>query len=199
MPNETPDGTPGTTSPHRDHEMRRRLVQGEESALAELYDGHASVVRGLAHRFLDDEEAADRVVAEVFAEVWADPGAYEPERGSLRLWLTELTQRRALRHLDAISLAPESRARLEERIRAASAAARADRMVTAMPGSLRTALELAYVGRRDYREAAAELGVSEGEARRRMRLGLQLLSTAAARPAPHPPRPPAGNGTEKAS
>ncbi|MCI0386628.1 RNA polymerase sigma factor [Streptomyces sp. CNQ085] len=179
MPNETPDGTSGTTRPHRDHGIRRRLVRGEESALAELYDGHASVVRGLAHRFLDDEDAADRIVAEVFAEVWADPGAYRPEHGSLRSWLTELTRVRALRCLDESRLDPESRARLEERIRAASAAARADRMVTAMPGPLRTALELAYVGRRDYREAAAELGVSEDEARRRLRLGLQLLSTAA--------------------
>ncbi|MFH0243889.1 RNA polymerase sigma factor [Streptomyces sp. HK10] len=187
MPNETPDGTPCTARPHRDHGIRWRLVRGEESALAELYDGHASVVRGLAHRFLDDEDAADRVVTEVFAGVWADPGAYEPERGSLRSWLTELTRRRALRHLDESPLDPESRARLEERIRAASAAARAERMVTAMPGSLRTVLELAYVRRRDYREAAAELGVSEDETRRRLRLGLQLLSTAAE------------NGAEKAS
>jgi RNA polymerase sigma-70 factor (ECF subfamily) len=194
MPNETPDGTPGTTRPHRDHGIRQRLARGEESALAELYDGHAPLVRGLAHRFLDDEDAADRVVAEVFAEVWADPTAYEPERGSLRSWLTELTQRRALRHLDERALDPESRARLEERIRAASAAARADHMVTAMPGSLRTVLELAYVRRRDYREAAAELGVSEDEARRRVRLGLQLLSTAAARTAAE-----AGPGSEKAS
>jgi RNA polymerase sigma-70 factor (ECF subfamily) len=67
-------------------------------------------------------------------------------------------------------------------------------MVTAMPGSLRTVLELAYVRRRDYREAAAELGVSEDEARRRVRLGLQLLSTAAARTAAE-----AGPGSEKAS
>ncbi|GAA3627361.1 RNA polymerase sigma factor [Streptomyces fenghuangensis] len=187
MPNETPDWATGTTRPHQDHAIRRRLVRGEQSALAELYDGHASVVRGLAHRFLDDEDAADRVVAEVFAEIWADPGAYEPESGSLRSWLTELTRRRALRHLEESSLDPRARARLEERIRAASAAARADHMVTAMPGSLRTVLELAYVGRRDYREAAAELGVSEDETRRRLRLGLQLLSAAA------------GNGAEKAS
>jgi RNA polymerase sigma-70 factor (ECF subfamily) len=43
---------------------------------------------------------------------------------------------------------------------------------------LRAALELAYFQRRDYRQAAADLGVTEDEARRRLRLGLQLLSTA---------------------
>ncbi len=67
---------------------------------------------------------------------------------------------------------------IEERIREASVAARADYIVTSMPAPLRAALELAYFDRRDYRQAAAELGVTEDEARRRLRLGLQLLSTA---------------------
>lgn len=47
-----------------------------------------------------------------------------------------------------------------------------------MPAPLRAALELAYFQRRDYRQTAADLGVTEDEARRRLRLGLQLLSTA---------------------
>lgn len=51
-----------------------------------------------------------------------------------------------------------------------------------MPAPLRQALELAYHQRRDYRQAAADLAISEDEARRRLRLGLQLLSTANTRP-----------------
>jgi RNA polymerase sigma-70 factor (ECF subfamily) len=47
-----------------------------------------------------------------------------------------------------------------------------------MPAPLRAALELAYFQRRDYRQTALDLGVTEDEARRRLRLGLQLLSTA---------------------
>ena len=71
---------------------------------------------------------------------------------------------------------------LEQRVRSASAAARADYIVTSMPAPLRAALELAYIQRRDYRQTAADLGVTEDEARRRLRLGLQLLSTANTRP-----------------
>lgn len=67
---------------------------------------------------------------------------------------------------------------LERRVRRASVAARADYIVTSMPAPLRAALELAYFQRRDYRQTAADLGVTEAEARRRLRLGLQLLSTA---------------------
>lgn len=181
MPNETPNGTPAEPQSHQDHELRRRLARGEEAALGELYDGYASMVHGLALRFLDEEEAADRVMEEVFAEAWEHPLAYEPKRGSLRSWLAELTHRQSVRHLCERISCGESCERLEERVRDAAAAARADLMTTAMPASLRSALELAYVRRRDYRATAAELGVSEDEARRRLRLGLQLLSTAVTR------------------
>ncbi|MBV2357751.1 sigma-70 family RNA polymerase sigma factor [Streptomyces sp. J2-1] len=71
--------------------------------------------------------------------------------------------------------APET---LERKVRRASVAARADYIVHSMPTPLREALELAYFQRRDYRQTAAELGVTEDEARRRLRLGLQLLSSA---------------------
>jgi len=67
---------------------------------------------------------------------------------------------------------------LERKVRRASVAARADYIVTSMPAPLRAALDLAYFQRRDYRQTAADLGVTEDEARRRLRLGLQLLSTA---------------------
>jgi RNA polymerase sigma-70 factor (ECF subfamily) len=76
------------------------------------------------------------------------------------------------------------REQIEEKVRAASTAARADYIVTSMPSSLRAALELTYFQRRDYREAARELGVTEDEARRRLRLGLQLLSSARSHPLP---------------
>jgi RNA polymerase sigma factor (sigma-70 family) len=85
---------------------------------------------------------------------------------------------------------PERREQLEaieEKVRAASTAARADYIVTSMPSSLRAALELTYFQRRDYRQAARQLGVTEDEARRRLRLGLQLLSSAVSRPEPTQP------------
>lgn len=78
----------------------------------------------------------------------------------------------------AVGADPQSAENVETSIRNASAAARADYIVTAMPAPLRAALELAYRERQDYRQAAAALGVTEDEARRRLRLGLQLLSTA---------------------
>ncbi|AGP57104.1 sigma-70 family RNA polymerase sigma factor [Streptomyces rapamycinicus] len=173
--------------PRWDRRMQQRLARGEAAALAELYDRFASLVHTLAHRVLEDDTGADRVTREVFGYVWENPDAYDPQQGSLRAWIAMLTQRQAVHRLRASQTASAcggtlTSEALEERIREASVAARADYIVTSMPAPLRAALELAYFDRRDYRQAAAALGVTEDEARRRLRLGLQLLSTAHVQP-----------------
>ncbi|MCX5311482.1 RNA polymerase sigma factor [Streptomyces sp. NBC_00154] len=192
------------TPPRWDRKMQQRLARGEAAALGELYDRFASLVHSQAHRMLDDEPAADLVTREVFGYVWENPDAYDPKQGSMRSWVARLTHRQSVRRLrgtapSAFAQGYEdgtdddgsetgdaedtvAREELEERVRRATASARADYIVASMPAPLRAALELAYIQRRDYRQTAADLGVTEDEARRRLRLGLQLLSTANTRP-----------------
>ncbi|MER5226589.1 sigma factor [Streptomyces flaveus] len=170
--------------PRWDRKMQQRLARGEAAALGELYDRFSSLVHALGHRVLNDEQAADSITREVFAHVWEDPEAYDPRQGPLRSWIATLTHRLAVQRLRQTETAALARGgggsteELERKVRSASVAARADYIVTAMPAPLRAALDLAYVQRRDYRQAAADLDVTEDEARRRLRLGLQLLATA---------------------
>ncbi|MEU6382065.1 sigma factor [Streptomyces bauhiniae] len=170
--------------PRWDRTMQQRLARGEAAALGELYDRFASLVQGLAHRVLGDDTAAAAVTRDVFAHVWEHPDTYDHRQGPLRTWIAATTQRLAVERLRETETAalgggsPEELAALETRVRHASVAARADYIAHSMPHPLRAALELAYFQRRDYRQAAADLGVTEDEARRRLRLGLQLLSTA---------------------
>ncbi|MDG4858334.1 sigma-70 family RNA polymerase sigma factor [Streptomyces sp. T-3] len=182
------------TPPRWDRKMQQRLARGEAAALGELYDRFASLVHSLAHRVLGDDEAADRLTRDVFSHVWENPESYEPKQGSMRSWVAGVTHRLAVQRLrqaetEALAESGEGTTEdMERRVRRASAAARADYIVTSMPAPLRAALELAYFQRRDYRQTAADLGVTEDEARRRLRLGLQLLSTANdQRPATAPP------------
>jgi RNA polymerase sigma-70 factor, ECF subfamily len=173
--------------PRWDRKMQQRLARGEAAALGELYDRFAALVHQLAHRVLGDEAGADRITREVFAHVWEHPGSYDPKQGPLRTWIAALTHRFAverLRRTETAALAhgaadaAASTAELERKVRHASATARADYIVASMPPPLRTALEQAYFQRRNYHATAADLGVTADEARRRLRLGLQLLATA---------------------
>jgi RNA polymerase sigma-70 factor (ECF subfamily) len=166
--------------------MQQRLARGEAAALGELYDRFASLVHSLAHRILGEDADADGITREVFHHVWENPDAYDPKQGPLRSWIAALTQRLAVQRLRANETAAlvrdgggtEQTRELELRVRHASVAARADYIVQSMPAPLRAALDRAYFQRRDYRQTATDLGITEDEARRRLRLGLQLLSTA---------------------
>lgn len=183
------------TPPRWDRRMQQRLARGEAAALGELYDRFASLVHSQAQRVLDDEAAADAVTREVFGHIWENPDGYDPKQGSMKSWVAKVTHRQAVLRLrqtetaayeagggDARDVDPAQAAQLEQKVRRASAAARADFIVTSMPAPLRAALDLAYHQRRSCRETADDLGVTEEETRRRLRLGLQLLSTAANTP-----------------
>ncbi|MGW3486310.1 sigma-70 family RNA polymerase sigma factor [Streptomyces sp. NPDC001054] len=180
----------------RDARLRQRLERGEAAALGELYDRFAPLVHGLARRVLGDDQAAAQVTHDVFARLWEAPERYEPAREPLRSHLAALASVEAVRRLrqseteallGAGAGTEEGRARAEAaetRIHRAAAAARADYIASAMPRPLREAIDQAYAHRRDYRQTAADLGITEEEARRRLRLGLQLLSTAHDHPVP---------------
>ncbi|WP_175409749.1 RNA polymerase sigma factor [Streptomyces sp. TRM64462] len=190
------------TPPRWDRKMQQRLARGEAAALGELYDRFASLVHNTAHLVLENQEAADQVTREVFGYVWENPDAFDPrQEGSMRSWIARLTRRQAVHRLrqtgtrEIAERGEGSTEELEQRVRRAAVAARADYIVTSMPAPLRKALELAYFERRDYRQTAARLGVTEDEARRRLRLGLQLLSTAHTRPLDGPP--PSAHGRSR--
>ncbi len=84
------------SNPAADEELHRRLVYGDESALAEVYAAYLPLVRRIAVRVTRTPGAAEDVAQEVFAQLWSRPYAYDPGRGTLRTWLSLLAHRRAV-------------------------------------------------------------------------------------------------------
>lgn len=184
--------------PRWDRTMQQRLARGEEAALGELYDRFGPLVYGLALRIMGNEDAADKVTREVFGQIWEHPDAYDPRAGNMRSWIATLTQRTSVDRLRACEAERVGSGEpFETRIREANTVARADFIRDSMPAPIRAALNLAYLDRHDYRQAARELGLTEVEARRRLRLGLQMLATAMQLPGtPGQIGPATANGPE---
>ncbi|MGC9538730.1 sigma factor [Streptomyces sp. UG1] len=88
----------GDTSvePPADAEVHRRLVYGDESALAEVYAAYGGLVRRVAVCVTRSAAAAEGVAQEVFAHLWSRPYSFDAGRGSLRTWLSLLAHRRAV-------------------------------------------------------------------------------------------------------
>jgi RNA polymerase sigma-70 factor (ECF subfamily) len=169
-------------------EVRARLVAGDEAALGEVYDQFSSFVHGLALRVIGDARAAEDITQDVFVCVWEKPAAFEPGRGSLRTWLATLAHRRAVDYVRR----EEARRRRAQRDANRSATTpdveemaialvTAERVRTALdtlPDEQRQAIHLAYFGGKTYRQVAEVLGIPEGTAKSRLRLGLRRIAMA---------------------
>lgn len=78
--------------------LRQRLRARDEAALAEVYGAHSAAVYGVLLGLLD-QGAAQEVLQDVFLKLWEQPQAFDPGRGSLRVYLLVMARSRALDRL----------------------------------------------------------------------------------------------------
>lgn len=163
-----------------------RLRRGDETALGDLYDRYAAFVHGLALRVLRDRGAAEDVTQEVFVTMWQNPHRFDASRGTLRSFLGTLTHRRSVdlvRREEArrrrelrTSMEPQVHPDLADTALRGFASERVRAALAVLPPAQREALELAYFHGRTYRQVADDLGIPEGTAKSRLRLGLQRIA-----------------------
>jgi RNA polymerase sigma factor (sigma-70 family) len=173
-----------------EHDVKARLVARDPGALAEMYDQFGSFVFGLASRVIRDRRAAEDVTQDVFLSLWERPDAFDPERGHVRTFLGTVAHRRAIDFVrreearrrrnvrDAQTVLPIPD--VDELAIAIVTAEHVRAEVERLPADQREAIELAYFAGRTYRQVADELGIPEGTAKSRMRLGLRRIADALA-------------------
>src|SRR5262249_29479444 len=123
-------------------------------------------------------------------QVWEHPSRFDPKRGGLQSWLGVIAHRRAVdwvrrevahqriaalvaRQADPDRAPPPGPA---ETVLAADTRAQVMRAVEALPEPQRACVRLAYFEGHTYRQVAAALGIPEGTAKSRVRLGLAALA-----------------------
>lgn len=77
----------------------------DEDALQTLYDATLSRVYGLALRITRNKQSAEEVTEDVYWQVWREARYFDPQRGSVIVWLLMMTRSRALDYLRRQDLA----------------------------------------------------------------------------------------------
>lgn len=177
---------PPVTSSNDDLLVVRRIADGDESALATLYDRWAQSVYSLAAHLLKDADGAEDLVEETFWQVWQRAASYDPSRGTVRTWLLTIGRSRALDRLRArkrgreeiatdLSLVRDPRSDPSQEVEGAERRQLVYSALTELPEDQRRALELAYFRGLSQSEIAEFLGEPLGTIKTRMRLGMQKL------------------------
>lgn len=168
-------------------ELIGRMVQGDQSALSQLYDRYARVMYSLAFKILGSVEEAEEVVLDVFAKAWRTAARYDASRSRVDSWLFLMTRSRSLDRL-------RQRQRQTKVVEAATNTAQVSssdmpdealiinerRAVVAqalsnLPDEQRLVIELAYYQGYSQSEIANKTGLALGTVKTRVRLGLRKL------------------------
>lgn len=176
------------TGDHRDDvALVARLRDGDQSAMADLYDRYSGIVYGVALRVLGDTTAAEDVLQEIFLQLWRRPQAFNAERGRLAPWLAVIARNRAIDVLrkrppeDDIEELPVSTGIDLEDVAAQHLAAEKVRgAIAQLPPEQRKALELAFFEGLTHTEIASKTGEPLGTIKTRIRSALMAIRKAVA-------------------
>jgi RNA polymerase sigma factor (sigma-70 family) len=75
--------------------LLERIQQGDEKAIASLYDRHSGAVYSIALRVLHDPALAEQILSDIFLEIWRSPKRLAQQTASLSLVLAIIARNRA--------------------------------------------------------------------------------------------------------
>jgi RNA polymerase sigma-70 factor (ECF subfamily) len=162
----------------------RRIMDGDETALASLYDRYSPLVYSVALRVLRDPQAAEEVLQDIFYQLWRTADRFDPARGSLPGWLLVAARNRAISRLRQRSPAAgeeldELRVELPFNLENATAQKQLLGRVRAelerLPAEQRAAFELAYFEGLTHSEIAARTSQPLGTIKSRLRAAVESL------------------------
>jgi RNA polymerase sigma-70 factor (ECF subfamily) len=179
-----------TDAAEADRQALAAVAGGSADALERLYDRYAATAYGLARRILAQQDLAEEVVQDVFAQVWRDAGRYDAARASVAGWIVLLTRTRAIDRLRARRARPDqdrsvdpgdvapltARERSPEQVAMSSEDAQAVRAaLERLPDEQRALVNLAYYEGLTHSEIAALTGVPLGTIKTRLRAAMTTL------------------------
>ncbi len=168
-----------------------RVAAGDAQALARVYDQHSPLVFGVLLRMLQNAAAAEELLQEVFWTLWTRPERFDPQRGSLRVFLFQLARSRGLDHIrrerrrsgllrDGPARLPEDNEQTIQSNPFLAAVSAEDRFrvreaLAALPQAQRLVLALSYFEGLSHSEIADQLGEPLGTVKTRIRGGLARM------------------------
>ena len=166
----------------------KRVADGDQSALTQLYDSTSRLVFGLVLRVVGDRATAEEVVLDVYTQVWRQAATYETNRGAPLAWIMTIARTRGIdrlragKHdfqnkepLDSIGEARSTIASPEEDTVMSERRLMVRSALDSLSAEQREVIELAYYSGLSHSEIALKLNQPLGTVKTRTRLGMMKL------------------------
>jgi RNA polymerase sigma-70 factor (ECF subfamily) len=171
-------------------ELLRRTGEGDRRSFEQLYERFSGVLFSTAYRVLNNQQAAEDVLQDVFIQIWEKAPLYDSNRGKPLTWAVTLTRNKAIDRLRSV----QRRSRLQDDVEKESAigeqfdgrssldavegieqAQLIRDALTKLSKDQREAIELAFFSGLTQTEIAEKLGEPLGTIKARIRRGMMKL------------------------
>jgi RNA polymerase sigma-70 factor, ECF subfamily len=176
----------GATPPFpEDSVLLQRVRQGDQTAMAEVFDRYSRAVYSVALRILKDSGQAEDVMQEIFFQIWRNSDSFVQGRGSLGAWLVVIARNRAIDVLrrrkptdsveDVVLASPVNLASEAEHN---ALLEKVQKVLRELPVEQQKSMELAFFEGLSHSEIAEKTGDPLGTVKTRIRLALISLRKA---------------------
>ncbi len=172
-------------------QLIQRMAQGDEAALARLYDLTLSRVYALAFRIAGRHELAEEVCVETYWQTWREAVRYDAARGQPLAWLMVMVRSRALdtlRRLDRAVSCPDPETYLDgesspdasplDRLMASEQAGALGRALAALTPVQRQMVGLAFYKDQSHQEISEQTGLPLGTVKSHLKRAQDALRIA---------------------
>lgn len=196
MPDPSSDSAPEPDPAlEADWRLMQRVAEGDQSAVAELYDRFNVLVFQAARQVLNSRAEAEDAVQEIFVRLWRTADRYDPNRAKLVTWVMLIARRHVIDRLRRRSVRPDQGAGEGPALDQSPAAQRergpeeAERekiraRIAELPALQRTVIERAYLQGFTLREISEQLQAPLGTVKSALSRGLGRLRDRLERPEP---------------
>jgi RNA polymerase sigma-70 factor, ECF subfamily len=176
----------GPTAPVADDAtLLQRVRQGDQRAMAEVFDRYGRAVYSVALRILKDTGHAEDVMQEIFFQIWRNSDSFVQGRGSLGAWLVVVARNRSIDMLrrrkpvdsvdDVILASPGD---IASEVEHSSMMEKVRKVLRDLPAEQQRSMELAFFEGLSHSEIAERTGDPLGTVKTRIRLALITLRKA---------------------
>jgi len=180
-----PGSSSGSPSASDDERLLQEVNNGDQQAMAKIFDRHSRLVYSVALRVLSDTGQAEDVMQDVFLKVWREPQTFLHDRGRLAAWLAVMARNRAIDALrrrkpsDSVEdVILAARTDIASEVEHNSLVDKIRLAMKILPPEQKLSMELAYFEGLSHSEIAARTGDPLGTVKTRIRSALLTLREA---------------------
>lgn len=164
-----------------DADLLGLVAQGEQTALAELFQRYGGRVLAYVRAMAGPRFPAEDAVQEIFLTLWQKAGLYAPEGGEAAGWIFTITRHKVFDIQRSLGRVRETSSPDLELLSPGedpvdpSLAPSLHKALSMLPPEQAQPIRLAYYGDFTYDETAKRLGIPLGTLKTRIRTGLAAL------------------------